>query len=114
MRNTGWFSGTSLIGYCDGGSTRPISRSQWYQAREPQKSSTQSRPPLSRYSRRRATSSLLKPMVPTSAAIVNGQLNSASSMKRTTQWFGSPRSSTLTRPVVRSENRIIRLMPAYG
>ena len=53
-------------------------------------------------------------MVPTSAAIVNGQLNSASSMNRTTQWFGSPRSSVLTRAVVSSENRIIRLMPAYG
>ena len=53
-------------------------------------------------------------MVPASAAMMNGQLNSSRSVSDTTQWFGSPRRSRLTWAVVRSENRNIRLMPAYG
>ena len=101
-------------GNSPGGNTLPISELQCCQASVPQKSSTHRNPPLSRYARSCVASSLLSPMVPTSAAMMNGQLNNSLSVSSTTQWFGSLRPSVLTWAVVNSENRIIRLMPAYG
>ena len=48
VRSIGSPSCTSWIGYSAGGSTRAISRDHWSQAGEPQKSSTQRKPPFSR------------------------------------------------------------------
>ena len=78
----------------------------------PQKSSTQRNPPLTRYSRSRAASASLMPIVPTSDATIIGHWNSAASVSLTTQGYGLCLASQLTWIFVSSDARIIRLTAA--
>ena len=64
---------------------RRIASAHCSHARVPQKSSTQRKPPLSRYSRSRVISSGASPIVPTSDPTRNGHSNSASSVSWTVQ-----------------------------
>ena len=71
------------------GSTCRIASDHCSHARVPQKSSTQRKPPLRRYSRSRVISSGDSPIVPTSDPTRNGHSNSASSVRWTVQYFAS-------------------------
>src|SRR5215510_11173057 len=62
----------SRIGYCVGGSTRPISSVHCTHASGPQKSSTHTNPPFNRYARSASTSASLSSIVPTSSICTNG------------------------------------------
>ena len=84
VRKIGWSGVIGRMGKSFFGRTRWISSTHCHHASSPQKSSTQMKPPLSRYWRSRFTSSSLNRAVPTSSISTNGHWNSSSSVSRTT------------------------------
>src|SRR6185436_6504667 len=71
--NSGSPGGTSSIGYSGRGNAFASSLVHCSQAASPQKSSTQTKPPFSRYCLRRTASASESSIVPTSDAITYGQ-----------------------------------------